>query len=162
MGDVCIGIGTNLGNKAENIRKSVELLKEKCRIQKISSIYKTEPVGYKNQDWFLNCALLAKTGLKPNELLAFLRSIEKRLGRKEAIKNGPRIIDLDILFYDGLVVKSKNLTIPHPRLHERLFVLAPLNDICPNLVHQILHRTIKQLILDLEKSESVEIYEYCT
>ena len=159
MGRVCIGIGSNLGDKEKNIIESIWQLRKKCRIRKISPIYKTEPVGYKNQDWFLNCALEAETKLKPDELLVFLKSIEKRLGRRRVIINGPRIIDLDILFYDGLVLESADLIIPHPRLHDRLFVLEPLNQICPKLVHPILNKTIKRLASDLEKTELVEIYE---
>ena len=145
MNDVYIGIGSNLGNKEENIEKAIDLIKEKCKILKVSSLFETEPMYYKNQDWFLNCAIKIETKLNPQELLAFLQSIEKILGRVMTIKNGPRTIDLDILFYSDEVIKTNNLTIPHPRLHKRLFVLEPLKEICPEFVHPILKKSISKL-----------------
>ena len=144
-----IGLGSNLGDKEDNIKKAIDLMKEKCKILEVSSLYKTEPVGYKNQDWFLNCTVEIKINFLPHELLIFLKSIEKKLGRVKTIKNGPRTIDLDILFYGNEVIKTNNLTIPHPRLHERLFVLEPLKEICPELVHPILKKNINELISDL-------------
>ena len=151
MTDVYIGIGSNLGNKEENIKKAIDLLKEKCKILKVSALYQTEPMYYKNQDWFLNCAIKMETGLKPQELLEFLQSIEKKLGRVMTIKNGPRVIDLDILFYGSEIIKSNNLAIPHPKLHERLFVLEPLKEICPNFVHPALKRSVSELEAMLKK-----------
>ena len=150
--DVYIGIGSNLGDKEKNIRKSIELLKEKCKVLKISHLYKTEPVGYKNQDWFLNCAVKAKTSLKPMELLLFLQSIEKQLKRVKTIKNGPRTIDLDILFYGDKIIKEKGLTVPHPRLHKRLFVLKPLNEMCPNFLHPLLKSSVRELFQSKERN----------
>ena len=143
--NIYIGLGSNLGNREENINRAIHLLREKCKILKVSSIYETEPVGYKNQGLFLNCAVEAETGLKPQELQKFFHSIEKILGRVKTIKNGPRTMDLDILFYDGHIIKSKNLAIPHPRLHERLFVLEPLKELCPNFIHPVLRKTINEL-----------------
>lgn len=145
MVKVYIGLGSNLGDKGENLKKAVDLLKEKCKILKSSSLYETEPVGYKEQGWFLNCAIEIKTNLNPQELLEFLLLIEKRLGRVRAIKNGPRTIDLDILFYDNKIINENNLIVPHPRLHERAFVLEPLNEICPNFVHPVLKKSINKL-----------------
>mgnify|MGYP001615144372 FL=1 len=142
---VYIGIGSNLGDKKENIRTSIELIKEKCKIIKVSSLYETEPIGYKNQDMFLNCAIKAETELKPLELLGFLQSIEKKIGRIRTIKNGPRTIDLDILFYNKKIINKEKLIVPHPRLHERLFVLGPLKEISPYFVHPALKETIKDL-----------------
>ncbi|MBI2541443.1 2-amino-4-hydroxy-6-hydroxymethyldihydropteridine diphosphokinase [Candidatus Woesearchaeota archaeon] len=149
MTDVFVGIGSNIGHKEENIRKAVDLIKEKCKILKKSSLYETEPVGYREQDWFLNCAIEIETKLEPLELLEFLQSIEKKMGRIKKIKNGPRIIDMDILFYDNLFINEKNLIIPHPRLHERLFVLEPLKEIAPYFVHPVLNRKIKELYKEL-------------
>lgn len=157
---VYIGLGSNLGDKEYNIKKSIDLIKEKCKILEISQLYKTEPVGYKNQDKFLNCAIKIKTELKPIELLGFLQSIEKRLGRIITIKNGPRTIDLDILFYDDKIIKTKNLTIPHSRLHQRLFVLEPLEDISPNFIHPVLRKSIKELVSDLRNAECVNCVQY--
>ena len=152
MDEIFIGIGSNLGDKEKNIRKAISLLKERCKILKLSSLYETEPVGYKNQNWFLNCAVQIKTGLKPQELLKFILSIENKLGRIRAIKNGPRTIDLDILFYGNKIIKTKNLAIPHPRLHKRLFVLKPLADICPDFVHPVLNKSIDKLRLAIRNS----------
>lgn len=151
MADVFIGIGSNIGDREENIRKAISLIKEKCKILKMSPLYETEPVGYRKQGWFLNCAVKVKTDLKPQKLLEFLQSIEKRLGRVRTIKNGPRTIDLDILFYGKKIINEDNLIVPHPRLHERLFVLEPLNDICPDFVHPILKKSIKGLYSVVKK-----------
>ena len=148
-----IGIGSNLGDKEHNIKKSIDLIKEKSKILEISRLYKTEPVGYKNQDKFLNCAIKIKTELKPIELLGFLQSIEKRLGRIRTIKNGPRTIDLDILFYGIEIINENNLIVPHPRLHEREFVLEPLEDISPNFIHPVLRKSIKELVSDGGRQE---------
>jgi 2-amino-4-hydroxy-6-hydroxymethyldihydropteridine diphosphokinase len=145
MVNVYIGIGSNLGDKKENIRKSIKFMEEKCKIIKVSSLYKTEPIGYKNQDWFLNCTIKAETELKPLELLRFLQSIEKKLGRIRTIKNGPRTIDLDILFYNKKVINKRRLIIPHPRLHERAFVLDPLKEIAANFIHPVLKKPINEL-----------------
>lgn len=159
MVNVFIGIGSNLGDKEENIRKAIDLIKEKCKILKISSIYETEPVGYKNQALFLNCAIEIKTNLKPKELLIFLQSIEKRLGRVRTIKNGPRTIDLDILFYANKIVNENNLIVPHPRMHKRLFVLEPLKEICHDFVHPVLKKSVKELRSILKNKEYVKLYK---
>ncbi len=163
MADVYIGVGSNLGDKKRNIKKAIALLKEKCKILKLSSLYKTEPVGYKNQDWFLNCAIKIKTRLNPKELFIFLKSIEKILGRAGTIKNGPRTIDLDMLFYGNKIIKTKNLAVPHPRLHKRAFVLEPLEEICSGLVrpivHPILKKSIKELKSGLKSKKWVRIYK---
>lgn len=150
-----IGIGSNLGNKEENIRKAVELIKKKCKILKKSSLYETEPIGFKKQDWFLNSVVEIETGLKPIELLEFLQSIEKNLKRAKTIKYGPRIIDLDILFYGNEILKEKNLVVPHPRLHERLFVLEPLKEIAPRFVHPVLKKKIDELHSGFKKEQIV-------
>jgi len=140
-----IGIGSNLGNRGKNMEEAITLLKEKCGILKSSSIYETEPVGFKDQYWFFNCVVKVDTNLKPIELLDFLQSIEKRLKRVKTIKNGPRTIDLDILFYGDEIINNGRLIVPHPRLHERLFVLIPLKEIAPDLMHPVLKKTILQL-----------------
>lgn len=154
---VFIGIGSNLGNKEENIRKAIELTKEKCKILKISSLYETEPVGYKEQDWFLNCAVEIVTELNPHELLKFLLLIEKILGRIRTIKNSPRTIDLDILFYGDKIINENNLIVPHPRLHERLFVLEPLKEICPHFIHPVFNKSVNELHSLVNKLEVVKL-----
>lgn len=132
MGIAYVGFGTNMGDRAENIKEavsSINLLPE-TKVTKISKIYETEPWGFKDQKMFLNGALKVETELSPNAFLGALLGIEAGMGRVRTIKNGPRIIDLDLLFYDDLVLNSKELVLPHPRIFERAFVLKPLGDIC--------------------------------
>jgi len=161
MTEVYIGLGSNLTNKEENIKKAINLLEQKCKILKLSSLYKTEPVGYKNQDWFLNCVVKVKTGLGPKKLLVFLQSIEKRLKRVKTIKNGPRVIDLDILFYGKKIINESRLVIPHPQLHKRLFVLRPLQNLCPDFIHPVLQKSVNELLSILNNPEKVEFYKNC-
>jgi 2-amino-4-hydroxy-6-hydroxymethyldihydropteridine diphosphokinase len=157
MARVIVGIGSNLGNKEENIRNSIKLIGEKCKILKTSSFYETEPVGCEEQGWFLNCAVEAETRLEPLELLEFLKSVEKRLGRAKTAKNGPRTIDLDILLYGNEIINEKNLIIPHPRLHQRLFVLEPLKEIAPELVHPAFGKNIREIHSALDSKKTVKL-----
>lgn len=133
---VFIGIGTNIGDRKDNLNKAIKLLgeNEKTLIKKVSSIYETAPVGYLDQAAFLNIVAEIETILDPFELMAFTASIEKAMGRERLIKWGPRIIDLDILLYENQVVKTENLIIPHPRIRERAFVLIPLMEIAPEIL----------------------------
>lgn len=159
MSEIWLGLGSNVGDKRANIARALDLLAGPCRVSRVSSLYKTEPVGFKDQDWFLNCAAKADTGLDPLALLGALRSIEDKMGRKKRIKNGPRVIDLDILLYDDRTLDKDGLVIPHPRMHERLFVLAPLSEIAPSVVHPVSGKTIGELARSLRNPEQVEIYE---
>ncbi len=145
MKKIILGIGSNLGNKKQNIKKALNLIKEKTKIIKISNLYLTKPVGYLNQDKFLNGAIILNTILKPLELLDFLKSIETKLKRIKTFKNGPRTIDLDILYYEDKIIKQKNLIIPHPRLYERSFVLEPLNEIDPEFIDPVLKININNI-----------------
>ena len=158
MAKVYLGLGSNVGNKLTNIKKTVSHLKKILKVKKISPVYKTEPVGYKHQDWFLNCVVEAETHNKALELLNLLKSIEKKLKRKKTIRYGPRIIDIDILFYDDKIIKSKNLQIPHPRMHKRLFVLMPFSKINPNFIHPKYKKTIMELKNKLKNKKGVELY----
>ena len=130
-----IGIGTNIGDRKDNINKAIKLLGEngKTLIRKVSSIYETAPVGYLDQAAFLNLVIEIETVLGPFELMEFTASIEKAMGREKLIKWGPRLIDLDILLYENEVVKTEKLIIPHPRIGERAFVLIPLMEIAPEI-----------------------------
>ncbi|MCX7942258.1 MAG: 2-amino-4-hydroxy-6-hydroxymethyldihydropteridine diphosphokinase [Dictyoglomaceae bacterium] len=151
-----IGIGTNLGDKIKNIDEALNRLKDKgLNIIKISSIIETEPYGYKNQDNFLNAVCLIETDLSPFELLDLLLEVEKEMGRVRTIKWGPRIIDLDIIFYDDLIINHEKLIIPHPDAHNRIFVMEPLLEIEPNFLHPILKKTVREIYLDL-KRRSIE------
>ena len=144
-----LGIGANLGDREENIRKAMELLgqHEDIEVLTLSDRIETKPVGGPKQEKFLNAAAKIKTDLLPLELLSQLKIVERRLGRAKAAElNGPRPIDLDILFYDDVVItKGKTLAIPHPRLAERRFVLEPLSQIAPELVHPRLNKTVIEL-----------------
>ena len=156
MRDVYLGLGSNLGNKSANIGRAVELLAEISQFHQVSSLFKTEPVGNLDQDWFLNCVVEIETALEPRQLLAAALAIEKKLKRVRKIKNGPRTIDIDILFYGRRVVNESGLAIPHPRLHQRLFVLAPLEEICPNFVHPVLMKSVKELLAGSQDQAAVE------
>lgn len=145
MTKIYLGIGSNVGNKKKNIDAAVEHLQKGCTISRISPLYNTEPIGDTDQEWFLNAVVEADTSLEPLDLLTFVKEIEKNVGRTPTRKNGPRIIDIDILFYDDCVMTNTTLTLPHPHLHERLFVLIPLMDLAPTLLHPVLHQTIEEI-----------------
>lgn len=147
---VYIGLGSNLGYRKGNIRKAVSLLEGLGRISKISSIYETEPVGPVEQRWFLNAVVEIETDLEPRELLLRLKELERRIGRSEGGERwGPREIDLDILFYGDLVMEDEDLIIPHPRIGERRFVLEPLYEIAPDLIHPITGSTVSEMLKEV-------------
>lgn len=133
MSRVFFSIGTNLGQRKDNIEHALKLLSEKVKIIKVSSYYETEPVGYKDQPWFLNIAAEGETDMAPQELLSFTQSIEKEMKRVKTMVNGPRIIDVDILLYDDLKLETENLIIPHPRMASRAFVMVPLFEIARDI-----------------------------
>ena len=150
MAIVYIGIGSNLGNREENCEKAINLLSQKgIEVLKRSSFYETEPRGVKEQPKFINAALEVETDLEPEELLKTIKGIETDLGRVSGIRWGPRLIDLDILLYDDLTVKTDNLEIPHPGVKDRDFVLIPLSDIAPDKVHPVLKKSIKELLSEI-------------
>jgi len=148
-----IGIGSNLGNREENCEKAMALLiKEGMEVTKRSSFYETEPWGLKDQPEFINMALEIKTKNTPLELLNILKKIETTLGRMKDKRWGPRIIDLDILLYDNLLIKTENIEIPHPGIKDRGFVLKPLSEIAPDKIHPVLKKSIKELLAELSKA----------
>jgi len=152
-----IGIGSNLGEKLENCLRAVEAIGSDARncLVRCSRFYRTEPMGKKDQAWFINGVAAVETAMGPRELLEFLLSVEKEMGRARKERWGPRIIDLDILFYGDRVLNEEGLQIPHPRLHERRFVLVPLKEIAPGLVHPVFHRTVSQILGELDAEEKV-------
>jgi len=158
MATAYLGLGSNLGHREANIASALNMLGREARILKVSSLYETEPVGHKDQPWFLNCTCSVETELAPQALLELAKNIEKNLGRKRTLRFGPRLIDIDILFYDDLILDSPDLVIPHPRLAERAFVLVPLKEIAPNLVHPLLGVTIEELLEGAEDLERVRLY----
>jgi 2-amino-4-hydroxy-6-hydroxymethyldihydropteridine diphosphokinase len=146
MADVYLGLGSNLGDKQANLDEALRLLGALCRVIRVSPFYRTEPVGFLDQDWFLNAAAHVETGLRPAEFMALALQVETQMGRVRTVKDGPRIIDIDILLWDGEVIQEPGVTVPHPRMHERRFVLEPLNDIAPEALHPLLGATVSQLL----------------
>ncbi len=144
---VYLALGSNLGNRAANLKEAIASLPPQLDVKAKSDVYETPPVGFADQDMFLNQTLRAETYLKPEQLIKHLKRLEVALGRKPTFENGPRLIDIDILFYDDLVLYSPALTIPHPRLHERGFVLVPLMDIAAEFVHPVKKKSIRELAL---------------
>lgn len=159
MTRVFLGLGSNIGEKQKNILRALRLISEFFSIKKKSHLYLTEPVGNTKQDWFVNCAIEIETNIPPHKLLSLLKSLEKKLGRTKMEKNGPRTIDIDILFYDDLRVKTKTLTIPHPHIQERLFVLQPLMDIDPYFQHPVLKKSVQELYRGRPWSEKVVLFK---
>jgi 2-amino-4-hydroxy-6-hydroxymethyldihydropteridine diphosphokinase len=152
-----LGFGTNLGDRKENLRKAIEAIALKMDIYQQSSLYETAAWGYTDQPDFLNQVVQVETDLTPLRLLNFLKRTEVELGRVENFRYGPRQIDLDILFFDDLVKNTIRLQIPHPRLAERAFVLVPLNEIEPGLVHPELGKTVAQLLAELPDKAGVKL-----
>lgn len=155
---VYIALGTNIGDREKNLQTALLELGKNCEIIKKSSIYETEPVGFKDQDDFLNMVIEAETELQPTELIINLQEIEHRMGRVKEILDGPRTIDLDILFYERQLIDTPNLKIPHPRLHKRNFVLKPLMEISADFIHPKLKKSIQQLYKELKNPEKVTIW----
>jgi 2-amino-4-hydroxy-6-hydroxymethyldihydropteridine diphosphokinase len=155
-----LGLGSNLGRTKRNLEKAVSLLIRKgIEIRKMSSLYQTEPVGRSDQPWFINQAVEVESGLSPQELLIFVKEIETDMGREATVPDGPRIIDLDILLAEDTVIGTVELTIPHPRLAERNFVLVPLAEIAPEAVHPVLKRTIRELCSRSKDRSRVEMIQ---
>lgn len=147
---VFIELGTNLGDRLANLQVAKESVAPKVEIVRESSIYETPPWGYKDQQDFLNQVIEVRTELEPLALLRFLKHIEGSMGRVRTFRNGPRVIDLDILLYGDRVLDRAELQIPHPQIQNRAFVLAPLNELAPNLVHPVMGKTIQSLLDEVD------------
>jgi 2-amino-4-hydroxy-6-hydroxymethyldihydropteridine diphosphokinase len=155
-----ISIGSNLGDKIDNCQSAIEKLSrlEGTALLAASPFYRTAPVDFLDQDWFINAAVKLGTGLGPLRLLEMLQEIQRGAGRvTDPIPFGPRIIDLDIIFYDDAVIETAELVLPHPRMHKRAFVLQPICDIDPQLVHPVFHRQVQDLLGELDDpSQGIE------
>ncbi len=143
---VYLALGSNLGDRLANLKQAITSLTPQMEVKSKSSVYETPPWGVEDQPKFLNQVVRAKTYLEPEPLLKHLKRLEVALGRQASVPNGPRLIDIDILFYDELILYSPSLVIPHPRLHERAFVLVPLMDLDPELVHPVNKKSVREMV----------------
>lgn len=142
---VYLSLGSNIGDREQNLRSAIERLAQLGEVTAVSSFYETEPVEYTAQPWFLNAAVALDTDLMPKQLLSRLLAIEQTMGRKRTITKGPRVIDLDILLFGKSIVDTSGLIIPHPSMHERRFVLEPLAEIAPEVRHPVFKRTVREM-----------------
>lgn len=147
---VYLALGTNLGDRLANLKQAIAALTPQMEVKAKSQVYETPPWGYEDQPKFLNQVIRATTYLEPEPLLKHLKRLEVTLGRRGTFRNGPRLIDLDILFYDDLILDKPALAIPHPRLHERGFVLLPLLDIAPDLLHPVSKKSVRELLAECD------------
>jgi len=157
-----IAVGSNLGDRLSNCQKGISELTKKTNSQliRLSDFYQTQPMYIEDQDWFINGVFSIQTKYSPHELFHSIKETEILLGRDLTAKRyGPRVLDLDILMMDNLIINTQNLNIPHPRLHERRFVLQPLSDIAAEIVHPILNKNIKELLIDLNDDQKVYRYK---
>ena len=155
-----LSLGSNLGARRKNLAKALLLLEDagvKC--VKISSVYETQPKDFSTQPWFLNQVLAVASKLKPQSFLTLVKKIEKEMGRKPQVSKGPRLIDIDILMAEEMIIRSKELQVPHPRLDERNFVLIPFREVAPNTVHPVLNKAIKDLAGGTHDSSAVRVFD---
>ncbi|MGC2552743.1 MAG: 2-amino-4-hydroxy-6-hydroxymethyldihydropteridine diphosphokinase [Candidatus Sulfotelmatobacter sp.] len=140
-----LSLGSNIGDREGNLREAARRLETLGRVAAVSSFYETEPVEFTEQPWFLNCAVALETERTPRELMTAILGIEKDMGRQRVQKKGPRVIDIDILLFGDVVLDTAEVTIPHPAMHERRFVLEPLAEIAPEVRHPAFNKTIREL-----------------
>lgn len=155
---VYIGLGSNLGDRVAHLREAVRRMSDVLTVERVSNLYVAAPLGYVRHDAFINAVVQASVQLKPLELLRELQQIERAMGRRIGVEYGPRLIDLDILLFGTMQVETIDLMIPHPRLPQRAFVLKPLAELAPNLMHPVLYYTIGQLLNDADDVGQVQLY----
>jgi 2-amino-4-hydroxy-6-hydroxymethyldihydropteridine diphosphokinase len=151
-----LSLGSNIGDREGNLREAIMRLGTLGRILSVSSFYETEPVEFTDQPWFLNCAVALETALPPRQLMETALQVEREMGRERMQKKGPRIIDIDILLFGDLEIETRELTIPHPAMHLRRFVLEPLAEIALELRHPVLKKTIRELLEELPPGQEVK------
>lgn len=154
-----LSVGSNLGNREQNLKEAVRRASTLGRVVAVSSFYETEPVEVTDQPWFLNCVLALETTAEPAQLMRELLRIEHEMGRQRLVKKGPRSIDIDILLFGDAVVNTPDLTIPHPEMTRRRFVLEPLAEIAPELLHPVSQKTVTRLLAELAPGQRVQKYE---
>lgn len=152
-----IALGSNLGDRLGNLRDALARLRHFGQVSRTSSWYETEPIGVTDQPWFVNAVVELRTEVEPLALMQALLGIEQAMGRKRVQPKGPRNIDLDLLLYDNQTVNTEVLRLPHPALHERRFVLAPLAEIAPGVLHPVLRKTALQLLESLSSPDEVHL-----
>jgi len=155
---VYLGLGSNLGRREDNLRRAIGLLRRYVRTRRASSVYETAPWGLLKQPNFLNCIVEVTATIAPRQLLSAVKSIEKEMGRRPGLRYGPRLIDVDILLYGDQTVESPDLQIPHPRMHQRAFVLVPLAELAPQLSHPAFTVTVAQLADGVAGKDGVETW----
>ena len=154
-----LSLGSNVGDRELSLHDAIERLRFAGRVVAASSLYETEPVEFTDQPWFLNCAVVLETTQTPEQLLATVLAVEREMGRVRTQKKGPRTIDIDILLFGERILDSPELTIPHPALHQRRFVLEPLAEIAPDVQHPILEKSIRRLLEDLPTGQDVRKWQ---
>lgn len=153
---VYLSLGSNVGDRAANLNAAIHCLGALGKVAAVSSFYETEPVEFAAQPWFLNCAVELDTKKMPRQLLTAVLGIEKQMGRLRVGKKGPRTLDIDILLFGNSIIKTRGLTIPHPAMHERRFVLEPLAEIAPEVRHPVFKRTVRELRDELPPGQAVK------
>jgi len=153
--DVYLSLGSNVGDRENHLREAITRLESTGHVVSISSFYETEPVEVTNQAWFLNCAVQIETTKMPKQLMAAVLEIEREMGRQRTQNKGPRIIDIDIILFGDSVVNSSELTIPHPAMHQRRFVLEPLAEIAPEAGHPVFKKTVLEMLRGLPMVQTV-------
>jgi 2-amino-4-hydroxy-6-hydroxymethyldihydropteridine diphosphokinase len=153
---VYLSLGSNIGDRAANLNRAIDSLRTLGDVMAVSSFYETEPIEFTRQAWFLNCAAVLETEKLPKQLLSAILRIEREMGRKRTIAKGPRLIDIDVLLFGSSVIDTAQLTVPHPAMHERRFVLDPLAEIAPDARHPVFKKTVRELRDALPPGQTVK------